>query len=65
MSYRSIQNSKCIKRIYLHTILPSPLPKSTNFPFRPLITFRTFWICKLVAGTYGKHIFLKAGDMNG
>jgi hypothetical protein len=48
-----------------HTILPSPLPKSINFPFRPLITFKTFWICKLVAGTYGKHTFRKAGDMNG
>lgn len=53
------------KYLILHTILPSPLPKSINFPFRPLITCKTFWICKLVAGTYGKHTFRKAGDING
>lgn len=37
----SIDIIKLIKKNSI-TILPSPLPKSTNFPLRPLITCKTF-----------------------
>lgn len=37
------------------TILPSPLPRSTNWPERPLRPASTFLTCWLVAGTYGRH----------
>lgn len=47
-----------------NTNRPSPLPKSMRVPDcdrKPLKTFCTCWV---VAGTYGKHIFLNAGLTN-
>ena len=47
------------------TIRPSPLPRSTSVPLLPPSALTIFVTCSSVAGTYGRHIFLTAGRMNG
>lgn len=47
------------------TILPSPLPKSTSLPDRPVRAHITFFICVAVAGTYGRQIRCTAGKTKG
>lgn len=47
------------------TILPSPDPKSINFPCLPPNALNTFSICTSVAGIYGRQYLLKAGLTNG
>lgn len=47
------------------TILPSPDPKSTRFPFRPLSSFITLSTWVLLAGMYGTwKIYFKKGSQH-
>ena len=47
------------------TIRPSPDPISTRLPDLPLRALRTLSTCLVVAGTYGRQNFLRAGVTNG
>ena len=47
------------------TILPSPLPRSMTFPERSRSILITLSTCRVVAGTYGRQNFLRAGSRNG
>ena len=52
----------------VHTILPSPLPRSTNVPLAfpaDWSILKTLVTCCSVAGTYGKHILRNAGRTKG